>query len=82
MREIHVHPMANDGYQDFYAITKLSPAPVFPEQRSILSNTILVLTVLIQEGLNASSLSWRRILYDFIDEVRESLPMSVRRPTN
>jgi hypothetical protein len=25
-----VHPMATDGHEDFYRITKLDPAPDFP----------------------------------------------------
>ena len=28
----HIHPMANDGMQDFFTITKLKPAPDFPDQ--------------------------------------------------
>jgi hypothetical protein len=66
----HVHPMANDGQQDFFTITKLEPAPPFPDQRSVLSNTLLVGTMIVQEGLNASALSWRRIVYDFLDDLR------------
>lgn len=64
----HVHPMANDGYQDFYTITKLEPAPDFPDQRSVLSNTMLVATMVVQQGLNASTLSWRAVVYDFLDD--------------
>jgi len=69
----HVHPMADDGQQDFFAITKLEPAPNFPDQRSVLSNTLLVGTMIVQEGLNASTLSWRAIVYDFLDDLRRFL---------
>ncbi len=74
----HVHPMADDGVQDFYRITKLKPAPDFPDERVLLSNTILICTVLLQEALNASTLAWRRLLFDFIDELRSSLATGVK----
>ncbi len=67
---MHVHPMANDGQEDFFTITKLEPAPAFPDQRSVISNTLLVGTMIVQEGLNASTLSWRRVVYDFLDDLR------------
>lgn len=69
----HVHPMANDGFEDFYTITKLQPKPIFPDQRSVLSNTLLVATMVVQEGLNASHMSWRTLVYDFLDELRNFL---------
>jgi hypothetical protein len=69
----HVHPMANDGQQDFFTITKLEPAPEFPDQRSVLSNTLLVGTMIVQQGLNASTLSWRALVYDFLDDLRRFL---------
>jgi len=69
----HVHPMANDGQQDFFTITKLEPAPEFPDQRSVLSNTLLVGTMIVQQGLNASSLSWRALVYDFLADLRRFL---------
>lgn len=69
----HVHPMANDGQQDFYAITKLAPTPDFPDQRTVLSNTLLVATMVVQQGLNASTLAWRALVYDFLDDFRRFL---------
>lgn len=69
----HVHPMANDGQQDFFTITKLEPAPEFPDQRSVLSNTLLVGTMIVQQGLKASTLSWRALAYDFLDDLRRFL---------
>ncbi|MFA5056121.1 MAG: DUF5677 domain-containing protein [Dehalococcoidia bacterium] len=68
---MHVHPMANDGLQDFFTITKLEPSPDFPEQRSVLSNTIVVGVMIVQEGLNASTPSWRAIVYDFLEYLLE-----------
>jgi hypothetical protein len=67
---MHIHPMANDGQQDFFSITKLEPAPEFPDQRSVISNTLLVGTMIVQQGLNASTLLWRALVYDFLDDLR------------
>lgn len=69
----HVHPMANDGHQDFFSITGLQPAPNFPDQRVVLSNTLLVSTVVVQLSMNASTLQWREVVYDFLDELRDFL---------
>lgn len=69
----HVHPMANDGEQDFFTITKLEPAPEFPDQRSVLSNSLLIGTMILQEALNASLLSWRALVYNLIDDLRKFL---------
>lgn len=69
----HVHPMANDGQQDFFTITKLEPSPKFPDQISVLSNSILVNTMLFQEALNYSSFKWRRELWNYLEQVRSFL---------
>lgn len=69
----YVHPMANDGEADFYRITGLKPAPNFPDQRSVLSNTLLAATMLVQQGLNASSFSWHVLVYDLLDEMKQAL---------
>ncbi len=66
----HVHPMANDGQQDFYTITNLEPTSKFPDQISVLSNSILATSLLLQEALNQSSFRWRRLLWDYIDQIR------------
>lgn len=70
---MHVHPMANDGQQDFYTITKLEPAPRFPSQISVISNTILASSMILQDALNYSSFKWRKFFWDFLDDVRRLL---------
>lgn len=69
----HIHPMANDGQQDLYTIMKLEPVPDFPEHRVVLSNSLLIATMLVQQGLNSSTLSWRSLVYDFFDDLRRML---------
>lgn len=65
----HVHPMANDGQEDFYRITGLKPSPDFGDQRVVLNNTVLIASMTLQEALNASTLSWRRVVYDSLAEI-------------
>jgi hypothetical protein len=69
----HVHPMANDGQEDFFNITHLEPKPKLPEWTIVLPNSILAASLIIQEALNASSLSWHRVVYDAVDGVRSFL---------
>jgi len=69
----HVHPMANDGDQDFYTITGIESAHSFPDQRMILSNTLLATTLVAQTALNASALAWRNVVYDFLGDIRQFL---------
>src|ERR1019366_3085415 len=66
----HVHPMASDGEIDFERL--VSPA----RQRrladpTVVQNSILVQSLLIQEGLNASTMRWRRIAFHFVEQVRK-----------
>ena len=69
----HVHPMANDGEQDFYEVTGLEPRPSFPDQRAVLANTFLVATMIVQEGLNSSSMRWRALVYGVFEDLRRFL---------
>lgn len=69
----HVHPMSDDGLQDFHTITKLEfySEPQF--DISVVHNSILITSMILQDVLNYSSFQWRSILYDYIDEVRNLL---------
>jgi hypothetical protein len=69
----HVHPMANDGQQDFYTITKIDPAVPFPSNNTVLSNSILAATMILQDAINFSSFRWRKVVWDLLDELRSSL---------
>ena len=66
---MHVHPMANDGQQDFFSITKTEPHPNFPDQRAVVNNSLLTGCMVVQEALNQSSFRWRNVVYDFIDHL-------------
>jgi len=68
-----VHPMANDGQQDFFTITQLEPAPKFPTQISVISNSLLAGSMLLQEALNYSDFKWRQVLWDYLKQMRRFL---------
>jgi hypothetical protein len=70
----YVHPMANDGLADFQVITRLEPKPDSSKADIVvLSNSILVASMILQEALNASSLAWMAVVYNAIDGVRNFL---------
>ena len=69
----HVHPMANDGQEDFFNITRLEPRPKFPQSVMVLSNSVLAASLVVQEALNASTLLWCKVVYDAVDGVRNFL---------
>ncbi len=70
---MHVHPMSDDGMGDFLRLTGLEVNNEPIDQRALLSDSCLVLTLLIQEGLNASTLEWRAVVYFFLEHFRELL---------
>ena len=67
-----VHPMARDGEADFERLTAPPGTHPLPDA-TVVRNSILAESMLVQEGLNASSLQWRRIVYDFLDQIRTFL---------
>lgn len=68
----HVHPMANDGEESFASLLGSGSSPG-TDDAIVLSNGILVQTMLVQEGLNASGLKWRALIYNLLDDIRAVL---------
>lgn len=68
-----VHPMANDGAEDFRRLTGLAEYDKQMDRRMILNNSCLILVLLIQEGLNSGTLRWRRVVYDFLEHFMHRL---------
>ena len=66
-----VHPMANDGQEDFLRQTKLIKKGMFPDQILVIHNSCLIVSMLIQEGLKNSNLAWRGVIYNFLDNFRD-----------
>lgn len=73
MATMHTHPMSDDGSQDFHSITGIPSDDEFPDQITLLHNSILAVTIIIQSVLNYSSLKWISIMWDYIDQLRLSL---------
>ncbi len=69
----YVHPMANDGEQEFHRLTKLAEPRECGDTRLVISNSCLAVAVLIQEGLNISNFSWRKMVFDFLSDYLEFL---------
>ena len=70
---MHVHPMADDGLEEFKLLTNVEEVQSQEDQRSMINNSCLILSMIIQEGFNAGTLNWRKICYDFLDDIREHL---------
>jgi hypothetical protein len=66
---MHVHPMAADGEADFTILISPPGAVQLPDA-TVVKNSILVQSMLVQEALNVSNMRWRAIAYDFLDQVR------------
>ena len=69
----HVHPMANDGLQDFYSITNLEPPRPFSDQRPVLHNSILVGCHIVQESLSRCDFQWHRVIKPFFPSLMSHL---------
>lgn len=65
----YVHPMATDGEADYTALITPSESHPLPDA-TVMSNTILAQSMLVQEALNVSRMRWRAIVYDFLDQIR------------
>jgi len=65
----HVHPMAHDGEGDFTRLTSPGQTAAVGDA-AVVKNSLLIQSMLIQEALNVSSLGWRVIVYDFLDQVK------------
>ncbi|MCI0420297.1 MAG: DUF5677 domain-containing protein, partial [Acidobacteria bacterium] len=65
----HVHPMSCDGEADFIRlITPLQAVTVLDS--TVVRNSILVQSMLVQEALNVSRMRWRAVVYDFLEQIR------------
>lgn len=74
----HVHPLANDGQLEYANLTSgaANVRPIEPEDYTALNNAFLVMTVVVQQGLNNSTLAWRKPVYDFLERFRTFLGTS------
>lgn len=66
---MHVHPMSGDGEADFTTLIS-APHVVTVPDATVVRNSILVQSMLVQEAFNVSKMRWRAIAYDFLDQIR------------
>ena len=65
----HVHPMSNDGELDFTTLVTPPHRLTLPDP-TVVRNSTLIQTMLVQEALNVSNMRWRAVVYDFLDQIR------------
>lgn len=70
---MHVHPMADDGIKDCTLLITPTHKKQPLEDTTVLRNSIIVQTMLIQEGINGTTVKWRAIIYNFLDQILLSL---------
>lgn len=63
-----VHPMANDGDNDFLRQTKLGKERWPEDSLLVINNSCAVMILLIKEGLTYSSFLWRGIIGRFLED--------------
>lgn len=68
----YVHPMADEGETDFNRLISKEDSNLLPDP-TVIRNSLLAQSMLIQEGLNASTMKWRAIVYDYLDQLRTFL---------
>lgn len=68
-----VHPMSNDGIEDFKILLNISNDVRMGDPSLILKNSLVISTMTIQEGINNSDAKWISLLYDCLDSIRNYL---------
>ena len=66
---MHVHPMSSDGEADFVRLISATGLVTVPDA-TVVRNSILIQSMLVQEAFNVSQLRWRAISYDFLSQIR------------
>lgn len=70
---MNVHPLANDGLQDFETLTRLKSGVSYPEQTQVLRNAVLVLWLLISDTLDYVSITRKQLLATYLDNIFEEI---------
>lgn len=68
-----VHPLSNDGWEDFIILTGIGNKNEIPDHRNVLNNSILSTLVLINTSMDCMDLKWRNIVLDFFEHSRDAL---------
>jgi hypothetical protein len=68
-----VHPMADDGQQDFYLVTGFANRQVDLDQRVVLHNSIAVSAFIGNEVMAEIGFVWRRPATEFLHDLGDGL---------
>lgn len=68
-----VHPMANDGWEDFINLTGLYSDIELPDHRSVISNSLLCNHLLHNHALKGLGFTWRKEIISFMDDAMNFL---------
>ncbi len=63
-----IHPTSDEGDADFEILTKPLGTVALPSS-IVVTNSILIHAILVQEALNVSEMRWHSLAYDFLDHV-------------
>ena len=70
---MRVHPMFEDGDEEYYRITKVEPNPYIEfDHKELITNTYLVASMIIQESLNQIDLKTINVVYEYLEKLREN----------
>lgn len=70
---MRVHPMYEDGDEEYCRITKITPNPYANfDHPELISNTYLIASMILQEALNQISLKTRSVVYEYLKCIREN----------
>ena len=68
-----VHPMFEDGDEEYYRITKLEPNPYYEfNHQELITNTYLIASLILQESLNQIELKTIAVVYEYLEKLREN----------
>jgi hypothetical protein len=68
-----VHPMADDGQEDFHLVTGLPSRRPHVDQRVVLHNSVLCAAMVANEVLSEVGFLWRRPATEFLHDLSASL---------
>lgn len=70
---MRVHPMFEDGDEEYYRITKVEPNPYSEfNHQELIANTYLVASMIVQESLNQIDLKTIKVVYEYLEKLREN----------
>ncbi len=71
---MRVHPMYEDGDEEYYRITKIQPNPYADfDHLELIPNTYLIASMILQESLNQIELKTIAVVYEYLSALRENL---------